>query len=109
MRNMLVQRVHSARLADRLAAWLESPGIPAALRTRLIRQFHRPAGTLGHLSGWIMANRSSNVDRNRWAVGQLDVRPTDHVLEIASGPGSPSRRWRPGSPRASSSASTTRR
>jgi trans-aconitate methyltransferase len=34
-----------------------------------------------------MATRSSNVDRNRWAVEQLDVRPTDRVLEVGFGPG----------------------
>ena len=76
-----------ARMADRLATRLSSPRLPAALRTRLVRQFHRPAGPLGHVTGWIMANRPSNVDRNRWAVDQLDVGPTDRVLEIGSGPG----------------------
>jgi trans-aconitate methyltransferase len=34
-----------------------------------------------------MANRHSNVERNRWAVDQLAVRPTDRVLEIGFGPG----------------------
>jgi trans-aconitate methyltransferase len=34
-----------------------------------------------------MATRSSNVQRNRWAVDQLAVRPTDRVLEIGFGPG----------------------
>ena len=87
MSNVLDDRVRSARVADRLAAWLSSPRMPAALRSRIIRQFHRPVGPLGHLSGWIMANRTSNVDRNRWVVEQLDVRPTDRVLEIGFGPG----------------------
>jgi SAM-dependent methyltransferase len=87
MSNILIERVRSVRVADRLAGRLSSPGVPAALRTTLVRQFHRPAGPLGHVTGWIMANRSSNVERNRWAVEQLDVRPTDRVLEIGFGPG----------------------
>jgi trans-aconitate methyltransferase len=61
--------------------------VPTALRTRLVRQFHRPTGPVGHVVGWIMATRSSNVERNRWAVDQLDVGPTDRVLEIGFGPG----------------------
>jgi trans-aconitate methyltransferase len=60
---------------------------PTALRTYLVGQFHRPTGPLGHVVGWIMATRRSNVDRNRWAVEQLDVRPTDRVLEVGFGPG----------------------
>jgi trans-aconitate methyltransferase len=61
--------------------------LPTALRTYLVRQFHRPSGPVGHVAGWVMATRSSNVDRNRWAVEQLDVRPTDRVLEVGFGPG----------------------
>jgi SAM-dependent methyltransferase len=34
-----------------------------------------------------MATRGSNRRRNRWAVGLLDVRPDDRVLEIGFGPG----------------------
>ncbi|HSK92196.1 MAG TPA: class I SAM-dependent methyltransferase [Euzebyales bacterium] len=34
-----------------------------------------------------MATRPSNVERNRWAVDQLAVGPTDRVLEIGFGPG----------------------
>jgi trans-aconitate methyltransferase len=61
--------------------------VPTALRTRLVRQFHHPTGPVGHVVGWVMATRSSNVQRNRWAVDQLDVGPTDRVLEIGFGPG----------------------
>ena len=53
----------------------------------LAGQFGRPHGLGGHLAGWVMAHRSSNRRRNRWAVSLLDVQPTDRVLEIGFGPG----------------------
>jgi ubiquinone/menaquinone biosynthesis C-methylase UbiE len=34
-----------------------------------------------------MAHRSSNRQRNAWAVSLLDVQPTDRVLEVGFGPG----------------------
>ncbi|WP_410569536.1 class I SAM-dependent methyltransferase [Amycolatopsis sp. cmx-4-61] len=52
-----------------------------------LAQFHRPAGAAGHVAGWVMGHRSSNVARNRWAAGLLDVRPADRVLEVGCGPG----------------------
>jgi SAM-dependent methyltransferase len=52
-----------------------------------LAQFHHPTGALGHVAGWIMGRRSSNVARNRWAVQLLDVQPTDHVIELGCGPG----------------------
>jgi SAM-dependent methyltransferase len=39
------------------------------------------------MAGWFMAHRSSNRQRNLWAVSLLDVRPDDRVLEIGFGPG----------------------
>ena len=51
------------------------------------RQFHKPTGFLGRLAGWIMANRPSNLTRNRWTVDLLQVNETDHILEIGFGPG----------------------
>ena len=57
------------------------------LRRALVAQFHAPTGLLGRVAGWVMAHRTSNVERNRWAVALLDVRPTDSVLEIGFGPG----------------------
>ena len=57
------------------------------LKTRLMRQFGDPRGPLGHLAGVVMAVRSSNRVRNRRTVDQLDLQPTDHVLEIGYGPG----------------------
>ena len=50
-------------------------------------QFEHPRGLLGHMTGWIMAHRTSNKDRNRWTVDLLDIQPTDHVLELGCGPG----------------------
>jgi trans-aconitate methyltransferase len=58
-----------------------------AFRLGLVRQFHHPTGPVGRVVGRVMATRSSNVQRNRWAVDQLDARPTDRVLEIGFGPG----------------------
>jgi SAM-dependent methyltransferase len=54
---------------------------------RGLAQFHRPTGAAGHVAGWIMGRRSSNVARNRWAVELLDVQPTDRVIELGCGPG----------------------
>jgi ubiquinone/menaquinone biosynthesis C-methylase UbiE len=50
-------------------------------------QFMRPPGFAGWLVGWEMALRSSNRQRNVWAVGLLGVEATDRVLEIGFGPG----------------------
>jgi len=49
-------------------------------------QFRQPRGFAGWLVGWEMALRSSNRQRNVWAVGLLGVEPTDRVLEIGFGP-----------------------
>lgn len=52
-----------------------------------LAQFHQPTGAVGHVVGWIMGRRSSNVARSRWAVRLLDVQPTDRVIELGCGPG----------------------
>jgi SAM-dependent methyltransferase len=57
------------------------------LRRRVVAQFHRPTGAGGHLAGWIMGHRPSNVSRNRWAVDLLDLGPSDRVIELGCGPG----------------------
>jgi SAM-dependent methyltransferase len=63
----------------------------SALKQRAVRygvsQFGRPRGPLGRLAGWVMAHRSSNVQRSRWVVSLLDVRPGDRVVELGCGPG----------------------
>jgi ubiquinone/menaquinone biosynthesis C-methylase UbiE len=58
-----------------------------SLRKKLLSQFHRPHGALGHLAGFILANRGSNRKRNAWTVELLDIQPTDRVLELGFGPG----------------------
>ncbi len=50
-------------------------------------QFDKPMGLRGRVAGWLMAHRSSNRERNAWAVSLLELQPTDHVLEIGFGPG----------------------
>lgn len=64
---------------------------PVSLKRRLIwsvvKQFHNPRGMSGHVVGWIMAHRSSNVQRSLWAVELMDVQPDDKVMELGCGPG----------------------
>lgn len=57
------------------------------LRTTIVSQFRRPAGPLGRLAGWTMANRPSNRYRNRCTIELLELEPQDRVLEIGYGPG----------------------
>jgi SAM-dependent methyltransferase len=58
-----------------------------ALDRDVIGQAHHPRGSAGSVNGWMFAHRPSNRQRNRWAVSLLEVRPTDHVLELGFGPG----------------------
>jgi SAM-dependent methyltransferase len=64
---------------------------PAGLKQRFVaaarRQGGRPTGLGGRAVGLLMAHRSSNRQRNAWAVGLLDVQPDDRVLELGFGPG----------------------
>ncbi|HEX6310840.1 MAG TPA: methyltransferase domain-containing protein [Acidimicrobiia bacterium] len=53
----------------------------------VVEQFHRPHGMGGRAAAWVMAHRSSNRERNVWAVGLLDVAPGERVLELGFGPG----------------------
>ena len=64
-----------------------SDSTKSRIRGAVISQFARPRGAVGRLAGAIMARRASNVERNRWTVSRLDLRPTDRVLEIGFGPG----------------------
>jgi len=58
-----------------------------SLMSGVYRQFSKPQGALGHVVGWILANRASNLRRNRWTIDLLDLTPSDRVLEIGFGPG----------------------
>ena len=58
-----------------------------SLQQAIVGQFRNPHGAMGVLAGWIMANRSSNSERNGWTIAQLGLEDEDHVLEIGSGPG----------------------
>jgi cyclopropane fatty-acyl-phospholipid synthase-like methyltransferase len=53
----------------------------------VVGQFRQPHGLLGHMAGWIMANRPSNRERNLWTLGVLELEPHHRVLEIGFGPG----------------------
>jgi len=47
------------------------------LINKVYAQFRRPSGFLGRLAGWIMANRPSNIERNRWTVDLLGASPSN--------------------------------
>lgn len=50
-------------------------------------QFGRPRGAIGYVADYMMAHRSSNLERNDWALSLLAIKPTDRILEIGFGPG----------------------
>ena len=58
-----------------------------SITTQLISQFGEPRGATGHLVGWVMGHRRSNVERSRWAVGLLGLGPRDRLLEVGGGSG----------------------
>lgn len=66
----------------------EKPGrLFQAIRRLSRAQFGRPTGLLGSVVGHIMAHTPSNLDRIRWTLSLLDVKPRDRVLEVGMGPG----------------------
>jgi SAM-dependent methyltransferase len=58
-----------------------------SLVSAIVSQFARPRGWLGHVVGWILAGRGSNLARNRWSIELLDPKNGERVLEIGCGPG----------------------
>lgn len=57
------------------------------LKQNILAQFKQPHGLLGQLAGYIMAHRSSNIERNQWTLDLLSLKPTDYLLEVGYGPG----------------------
>jgi ubiquinone/menaquinone biosynthesis C-methylase UbiE len=58
-----------------------------SLWEKIAEQFGKPSGFLGNIAGFIMATRSSNIERNKWGISLLNIQPSNHVLEIGFGPG----------------------
>jgi cyclopropane fatty-acyl-phospholipid synthase-like methyltransferase len=54
---------------------------------KVVAQFAHPTGFLGHIAGFIMSHRTSNLERNEWAISLLNLQPSDRILEIGFGPG----------------------
>lgn len=72
---------HQPDSGEKQSLWVQQ--IRRILRT----QFGRPTGILGKVAGLVMARRPSNLDRIRWTLSLLDVKPRDRVLEVGIGPG----------------------
>ena len=50
----------------------------------LAQQFRQPTGLVGRLIGFLFRINREGID---WTIDQLEIQPTDHVLEIGFGPG----------------------
>jgi ubiquinone/menaquinone biosynthesis C-methylase UbiE len=50
----------------------------------LAKQLRQPSGWLGRVIGFVLRINRQGID---WTVGLLDIRPTDHVLEVGFGSG----------------------
>jgi SAM-dependent methyltransferase len=72
---------HQPDSGEKQSLWVQQ--VRRILRT----QFGRPTGILGKVAGVVMARRPSNLDRIRWTLSLLDVKPSDRVLEVGTGPG----------------------
>jgi SAM-dependent methyltransferase len=57
------------------------------IRQKLFENFAHPRGLWGRLAGQVMARKSANRERGRWALAELDPGPDDRVLEVGYGPG----------------------
>ena len=56
------------------------------IRRKLFENFAHPRGLWGRLAGQVMARKTANVERGKWALAELDPGPTT-VLELGYGPG----------------------
>lgn len=52
----------------------------------LYRMFGRPRGTVGRIGGRLMTGAAKR-EMAKWVVSELDIEPTDRVLEVGYGPG----------------------
>jgi ubiquinone/menaquinone biosynthesis C-methylase UbiE len=88
------QKTKSMKAASKYPGLQKQPGsdehrgrLFQALRRFLRDQFGRPAGLWGDVMGRIMACTPSNMERTRWTISLLDIKPSDRLLEIGFGPG----------------------
>lgn len=58
-----------------------------SIASYIYSQFGKPRGALGHVAGYIMGHRPSNLERNDWALSLLEIKPSDRILEVGFGPG----------------------
>jgi SAM-dependent methyltransferase len=57
------------------------------IRQKLFENFAHPRGLWGRIAGQVMARKTANVERGRWALAELDPGPDDRLLELGYGPG----------------------
>lgn len=55
------------------------------LKQLIVKQFGKPAGTLGLVVGWLLSMK--NNTRVDWTFEKLRLKPSDTLLEIGYGPG----------------------
>ncbi len=58
-----------------------------SIRAFMRSQFGCPSGMWGEIVGNLMAYAPSNQERIAWTIAQLELRPSDRVLEVGFGPG----------------------
>jgi ubiquinone/menaquinone biosynthesis C-methylase UbiE len=51
---------------------------------RVAQQFRQPSGIVGRVLGFLFRMNREGID---WTIDQLEIQPTDHVLEIGFGSG----------------------
>jgi SAM-dependent methyltransferase len=57
------------------------------IKQKLFENFAHPRGLWGRLTGQVMAHKSANIERGKWALAELDPQPHDRLLELGYGPG----------------------
>jgi ubiquinone/menaquinone biosynthesis C-methylase UbiE len=56
------------------------------IKQKLFENFAHPRGLWGRL-GQVMAHKSANIERGKWALAELDPQPHDRLLELELGYG----------------------